>query len=137
MSVEQHKAAVRYWYLVAGACSVERNAYLHVDRQALGPASLIAVVTSLRQAFPDIHFAIAEQTVDGENIITHWTACATRSSALLAAPVCTPFHTSGRSVERFAAGRLVCSQVTLDLPDLMQHRDGEEEQLVHSGGSHS
>lgn len=123
MCNEQNKAAIRYWYLVAGAGHVERNAYLHVDRRALGPDSMLAVVTSLRQAFPDIHFIFEDQSVEGECVRTRWTASATRASAALASPSCGPFRVTGRSIERFANGRLVESHANVELPALLYQLD--------------
>ena len=123
MRSEQNKAAIRYWYLVAGACNVERNAYLRVDRRALGPDSLLAVVTSLRQALPDIHFAIEDQTIEGDSVSTRWRASATRTGAALAVPLRGPFWASGRSIERFADGWLVESHASVELPALFHQLD--------------
>ena len=64
--------------------------------------------TSLREAFPDIAFAIEDQIVDGDRVVTRWTAHATHTGEFLGIPPTgRQGSVTGITIDRIANGMIV------------------------------
>ncbi len=63
---------------------------------------------SLRQAFPDMHFRIEDQLVDGDRIATRWSAMGTHNGAFQGLPATgKKVRMTGIEIYRFANGKVV------------------------------
>jgi steroid delta-isomerase-like uncharacterized protein len=55
----------------------------HVSGEDLrGPGEVLELVTSLRHAFPDLHFAIEDEVSSGDKVVIRWTATGTHRADL-------------------------------------------------------
>ena len=86
-----------------------------------GPQGVKMIVTSYREAFPDIYYKIDEQLADGDQVVTRWTAGGTNTGSLMGMPPSgKKVRITGISIERIANGKIAATHVSLDLLGLMQ-----------------
>lgn len=76
--------------------------------QMAGPEGLKQLITSFRQAAPDLHFTIDDLVAEGDRVVTRWTARGTHQGYLMGVPP------TGRQIsveaiviDRFVGGRIV------------------------------
>lgn len=86
-----------------------------------GPANTKQYVAMLRRAFPDLHFTIEDQLVDGDKVVTRWTARGTHRGEFQGIP---PTGKQGRmtgiDIDRFAGGKVVECWTNADELGLLQ-----------------
>ncbi len=73
-----------------------------------GPAGVKQFYTSLRAAFPDIHFVVEDQLVQGDRVVTRWTARATHKGEYRGVPPTGKQITmTGIDIDRIVNGKVV------------------------------
>lgn len=79
------------------------------------------LVSTYRTAFPDIHFAIEDQILEGDKVVIRWTAHGTHKDKFLGNPA-TGKHVTvmGTTVSRITGGQIVESWSTWDTLGLQQ-----------------
>lgn len=112
---------------LAVADEIFATSYSNHDKQAppggwpQGPAGPKAIAATYRGAFPDVSYTIEEQLVDGDKVITRWTARGANTGALMGMPPSGKAITiTGISIERIANGKIAETWVNYDLLGLLQ-----------------
>jgi steroid delta-isomerase-like uncharacterized protein len=89
--------------------------------QKQGREGLKAVLVQFRSAFPDIHWNVSEQIVEGDKVVTRFTWTGTHRDTFLGIP------STGRRVEvkgvvidRLEAGKMADSRILMDSLGMMQ-----------------
>jgi steroid delta-isomerase-like uncharacterized protein len=89
--------------------------------QQQGREGLKAVLVQFRAAFPDIHWNVSEQIVEGDKVMSRFTWTGTHRDTFLGIPA------SGRRVEvkgvvidRLEAGKMADSRILMDSLGMMQ-----------------
>jgi len=86
-----------------------------------GPAGAKQVVTSYRNAFPDVHFTIDEQLTEGEKVVTRWTAHGTHQGELQGLSATGKSSTvPGIAIDRFVDGKIAETWGLFDYFSMMQ-----------------
>jgi steroid delta-isomerase-like uncharacterized protein len=86
-----------------------------------GPEGIRQYFTTLRAAFPDIHFAIEDQIAAGDRVVTRWTARATHTSEFQGVPASgKQVRMTGIDIDRVADGKVVECWTNLDELGLMR-----------------
>lgn len=86
-----------------------------------GPQGAKAVASTYRAAFPDLDYTIDDQVVEGDKIVTRWTARGTNTGSLMGAPPTSrPVVVTGISIERLANGKIVETWVNFDGLGMLQ-----------------
>ena len=78
-------------------------------------------VTSLHEAFPDIHFTIDDQFADGDRVATRWTARGTHSGMFQGIPPTgKEIRMTAIDIDRVANGKIVECWTSVDELGLLQ-----------------
>jgi steroid delta-isomerase-like uncharacterized protein len=86
-----------------------------------GPAAVKDAAAGYRAAFPDLRLTIEEQIVEGETVVTRWTARGTHQGELFGiAPTGKQATVSGISIDRFSGGKVAESWTNWDTLGLLQ-----------------
>jgi len=86
-----------------------------------GPEGTKQLVTVYRNAFPDVHFTIDEQIVEGDKVVTRWTAHGTHKGELVGIPATGKSSTvTGIAVDRIVNGKIAESWGIFDQFGMMQ-----------------
>ncbi len=89
--------------------------------QIRGPQGFREFVVMYREAFPDLRITIDEQIVEGETVVTRWTATGTHEGELMGmAATGKQATTAGINVNRVAGGKLVEGWGLFDQLGLLQ-----------------
>ncbi len=81
-----------------------------------GPEGTKMLITAYRNAFPDIHFTIDEQVVEGNTVVTRWTGKGTHNGELAGMPA----TVVGVGVDRIENGKIVESWGLFDQFGMLQ-----------------
>jgi steroid delta-isomerase-like uncharacterized protein len=88
--------------------------------QGPGLQGLKDVVRGMRAAFPDMHWNIEEQLVDGDRVLTRFEWTGTHREAFLGVPATgRPVKVWGMVIDRFREGRIKESRIIMDTLGLM------------------
>ncbi|MBS0260464.1 MAG: ester cyclase [Planctomycetes bacterium] len=88
--------------------------------QGPGLAGLIDVVRQMRVAFPDLHWSVDEQLVDGDRVLTRFTWTGTHQGPFLGVPATgRAIRVWGMVIDRLVAGRIKETRILIDLFGLM------------------
>ena len=86
-----------------------------------GPEGQKQLVTTYRNAFPDVHFTVDEQIAEGDKVVTRWTGRGTHKSELLGIPATGKSSTvTGIAVDRIVNGKIAESWGIFDQFGMMQ-----------------
>ncbi len=86
-----------------------------------GPEFAKQIATRYRGAFPDLHITIADMIVEGDKVVTRWTATGTHQGELQGiAPTGKTFSISGISIARCADRKIVEEWVNWDTLGMMK-----------------
>ncbi len=86
-----------------------------------GPDGFKQLVTMYRTAFPDLRVPIEQQVVQGDLVVTRWTAKGTHGGDLLGiAPTGKPINVPGVLIDRVAGGRIQEEWAVYDSLGLLQ-----------------
>jgi steroid delta-isomerase-like uncharacterized protein len=86
-----------------------------------GREGLKQAVTGFRRAFPDLTFTVEDQIVEGDTVVTRWTATGTHRGELFGlAGTGRRVTMTGIDIERFADGRIVEVWASWDLHGLLR-----------------
>ena len=78
-------------------------------------------VTMFRTAFPDLRFQIEDEIVEGDKVVTRWTAYGTHHGKLLGAlPTNKPVTIVGTYICRFEKGKIAETWATWDTLGVLQ-----------------
>lgn len=87
----------------------------------VGPDGSKQLVTVYRNAFPDLRFTVDEQIVEGDKVVTRWTARGTHKGELVGVPATGKSSTvTGIAVDRIADGKITESWGIFDQFGMMQ-----------------
>jgi steroid delta-isomerase-like uncharacterized protein len=86
-----------------------------------GPEGAKQLVTTYRNAFPDVHFTIDEQIAEGDKVVTRWSAKGTHEGELAGLPATGKSTTvSGIAVYRFVNEKIAESWLIFDQFGMLQ-----------------
>jgi steroid delta-isomerase-like uncharacterized protein len=86
-----------------------------------GPDPFKQLVTMYRTALPDLKAPVEAQVVEGDTVVTRWTARATNQGPLLGtAPTGKPIQVGGVYIHRFEGGRIAEEWVYYDTLGFLQ-----------------
>jgi steroid delta-isomerase-like uncharacterized protein len=86
-----------------------------------GPEGVKQLVTTYRNAFPDVHFTIDEQIAEGDKVVTRWSEEGTHEGELAGLPATgKSTNVTGIAVYRIANGKIAESWLIFDQFGLMQ-----------------
>ena len=86
-----------------------------------GPEGQKALIGAYIAAFPDLHHAVEEQFVDGDTVLTRWTATGTHQGSLLGIqPTGKPAKVTGVWIHRIANGKIAESKNVWDTLGMLQ-----------------
>ena len=86
-----------------------------------GPEGSKMLITTYRNAFPDIHFTIDEQIAEGNTVVTRWTGHGTHNGELAGLPPTgKPATVVGVGVDRVENGKVVESWGLFDQFGMLQ-----------------
>ncbi len=86
-----------------------------------GPEGAKAVVATYRGAFPDVHFTIEDQIVEGDKVVTRWTGQGTNTGSLFGMPPTgKPATVTGIQIDRIAGDKIAKTWVNFDALGMMQ-----------------
>ena len=89
--------------------------------QIRGPQGFREFVVMYRTAFPDLRITIDDQVVEGETIVTRWTATGTHEGELMKIPATgKQATTAGININRISGGKLVEGWGLFDQLGLLQ-----------------
>jgi steroid delta-isomerase-like uncharacterized protein len=87
----------------------------------LGQEGLKQFVTLYRTAFPDLRFTLEEQVVEGDRVVTRWTARGTHSGPLQGIPPTGKVvEVTGMTLSRVVEGKMTEAWVNWDMLGLLQ-----------------
>lgn len=118
MSTEQNKAIVRSFFeevynkgnldLIDTIFSPDYRGLPAGGHTAHGPGSVRHTVTTMRHAFPDIHFTVEDIVAEGDNVVIHMTFRGTHRGAFLGIPPTgRQVEVEGAELARLAGGQIV------------------------------
>jgi steroid delta-isomerase-like uncharacterized protein len=133
MSTEDNKAVIRRFFLEAfgqGNLSV-LDEIIDPDQVSAGPSALPGLpsgpegskilITSYRNAFPDLQFTIDEQIAEGNMVVTRWTVHGTHKGELAGIPATGRQATvTGLGIDRLENGKIVESWGIFDQFGMLQ-----------------
>jgi steroid delta-isomerase-like uncharacterized protein len=102
---------------------VAANIVLHDPAQTFEPglAGFKKHVTEVRAAFPDIHFTVEDMVVEGDNVVSRWSAQGTHRGDFLGVPATGQRVTvTGIVVSHYAGGKNVETWSNWDTLGLLQ-----------------
>jgi steroid delta-isomerase-like uncharacterized protein len=130
---ENRELFQRYFDEVANAGDLDRADeffaadYQHHDpanpdpRPVVGPDGVRAHLTSLREAFPDLMFAVDEMVTDGESIVVRWTVRGTNTGNYFGMPPTNkPIEITGMNTWTTRDGKAIEGWVNRDDLGLLQ-----------------
>jgi len=133
MSTEQNKAVVRRFFEdvfnqgnLAVLTEIVAPNQINGGPGALpgmpsGPEGTKVLVTTYRNAFPDLHFTIDEQIAEGNTVVTRWTAHGTHNGELAGIPATgKPSTVVGVGIDRIESGKIVESWGIFDQFGMLQ-----------------
>jgi len=133
MSTENNKANVRrFWEEVwnQGNLAVvdELTATNFIDQSLQPPVhgleALKQYVMMYRSAFPDAHFTIEDQIVEGDKVVTRYTATGTQKDELMGIPPTERRVTvTGINITRLDGGKIVEGWTNFDALGMLQQLD--------------
>jgi len=86
-----------------------------------GPENVKQFYSSLRDAFPDLHFEILNQVAEGDKVVTHWTASGTHKGEFKGIPPTGNKVTfTAMDIDRIVDGKAVECWSNVDELSLMQ-----------------
>ena len=86
-----------------------------------GPEGVARYFTTLREAFPDLHFTIEDQIAEADRAVTRWTARGTHRGAFRGLPPSgRQVRVTGITINRVAGGKVVEGWMNLDELGLLQ-----------------
>jgi steroid delta-isomerase-like uncharacterized protein len=92
-----------------------------VPNQPAGVDGAYAVFSTFLAAFPDVHFTLDLQLVEGDLVTTRWTANGTNSGSLMGMPPTRrPISVTGIDIFRVRGGKIVERWGSFDLAGMMQ-----------------
>jgi steroid delta-isomerase-like uncharacterized protein len=101
--------------------------YVNIDPmnpggECRGPAAMKAMVSSYREAFPDLVFEVKAQWADGDTVVTRWTAVGTHRGPLMGIPATgrggKPVE--GVTISRFRGDRIAEDRAVWDALGLLR-----------------
>lgn len=131
MSVEENKAIVRRFLLAIwskGNLAVIDEifasnfvGYTSGKESERGPEGVKQRVATFRTAFPDLHFTVQDEIVEGEKVAVRWIGRATHKGEWMGiAPTNKQVTYTGMNIFRIAAGKLVEEWFNWDALGFMQ-----------------
>ncbi|MDP8908482.1 MAG: ester cyclase [Chloroflexota bacterium] len=113
---------------------VAPGAFIHTpDGTMRGPEGIAGLVTTLRTAFPDATFPIAEIAVANDTVLVRWTMHGThRGTFGDIAPTGKKVSMDGIAVLRVRDGKIVENWVQYDRLGLLQQLDGTQTEVPRS-----
>jgi steroid delta-isomerase-like uncharacterized protein len=86
-----------------------------------GPESFKAMISPLRQGFPDLHFTIQEMVAEGSRVVVRWTSQGTHRGMFAGtAPTGRPVSNEGIGIYRVEDGKIVESWSQVDRLGVLQ-----------------
>jgi predicted ester cyclase len=129
MSSPQNKDVALGWFSILNAHELHRAEGLFSPDYVLtmgseehrGPNSIIAVVSSFYEAFPDLRFTTEDVLAEGEHVLVRWRVQGTHRGPLQGvAPTGRHVTWTGMSLLRIREGQVVEDRVEMDALGLMQ-----------------
>ncbi len=99
------------------------NYHLHLPGgpDVQGQEALRQFVTMYRTAFPDLHFTLEDQVVEGDKIVTRWTVQGTQHGSLLGIPPTgKKVKVTGITISRMEDGKMTEVWVNWDMLGVLQ-----------------
>ena len=88
--------------------------------QGPGLAGLQDVLRGMRNAFPDLYFAVEEQVADGDKVMTRFEWTGTHRNEFLGVPATgRPVKVWGMVIDRLEGGRIKDTRILMDIFGLM------------------
>lgn len=99
----------------------------HIGEHRLeGPEGVKDAVTSFREAFPDLHFAVEDVVSDGDRVVVRWIATGTQEGPFYdLAATGRAARWSGMDLVRLEGGRIVELWANADSMTLFEQLTGE------------
>ena len=132
MSIAGNKAIVRRLYeegwsvgdLAVAAGAYARDFINHnpaIPDLPPGPDGIRLLVQAFRAAFPDLHYTIEDQLVEGDKVVSRWTFRGTQQGEFMGIPAYGKSVTvSGITIDRVADGRIVEHWRQTDILGMLQ-----------------
>lgn len=134
MSTEVNKSVVRRWFeevLQQGNLAITEQImatdYLSHDPGPTGsgwPRGLEgakAIAATYHEAFPDLHFTLEDQIVEGDKVVTRWTAHGTNTGSLFGMPPTgKKAILTGIQIDRITSGKFTETWVNFDTLGMLQ-----------------
>jgi predicted ester cyclase len=134
MSAEENKALVRRWFEdifhqgnLAVVDQIFASNFVNHDPGAPpggwppGSEGAKAVASAYRGAFPDVHFTIEDQIVEGDKVVTRWTGRGTNTGSLFGMPSTgKPVTVTGIQIDHVASGKIAETWVNFDGLGMLQ-----------------
>lgn len=93
-----------------------------------GPGRIKQSVTALHTVFPDAHYKIDDQLVDGDKIVTRYRATATHHGEYLGVPATGKYgEMDGISIDRVQDGKIVETWYLVDAYGFREFLEGEND----------
>ena len=91
------------------------------EGEVRGQEGFESLVTMYRSALPDLRIPIEDQIVEGDTVVTRWTARGTHQGELMGnAPTGNPATVTGILIDRISGGKIEEEWVDYDTLHLMQ-----------------
>ena len=88
--------------------------------QGPGLKGLNDILRGMRSAFPDLHFAVEEQIVEGDKVLTRFEWTGTHQGAFIGIPPTgRPVKVWGMVIDRLEEGRIKDTRILMDMLGLM------------------
>ena len=89
--------------------------------QQQGRQGLKDVLVGMRTAFPDMHWTIHEQIVEGDKVVTRFTWTGTHRDTFIGIPATgKPVEVKGVVIDRLEAGKMSDSRILMDTLGMLQ-----------------
>jgi steroid delta-isomerase-like uncharacterized protein len=106
--------------IIDTACAPDMVVHDPASPPVNNAAAFKQLVKTYRDAFPDLQFTVEHQLVDGDMVVTRWTARGTHRGALMGvAPTGARAVVTGIDITRFKNGRMVEGWSNWDTAGLM------------------
>jgi steroid delta-isomerase-like uncharacterized protein len=100
-----------------------------------GPRGMQDIIKIYRTAFPDLKMTIDDQIMDGDRVVTRWTARGTHKGQLMEiAPTNKNVTVTGMTVDKIQNGKIVESWVQWDMAGMLQQVGMRKESSRTDGG---
>jgi len=131
MSIEDNKALHRRFFEELFNQGNLENAYEIVTAdyynhnpspgETPGAEGLKQFITTLRIAFPDIHFSVDDQIAEGDKVLSRWTATGTHQAEFAGIPATNrPIRVTALNIHRVVEGKIHEGWLNWDALGMMQ-----------------